>query len=64
MNISFVNNKAYPCGCFAEFSDGEGQYSDVITVSLCPKHSPEISPKDEAKIKGYSLRASGDWIRD
>lgn len=37
MKITFVNGKA-KCGCIMDFSDGEVQYSDVHTITLCAEH--------------------------
>ena len=37
--LTFVNyNPSTTCGCKVKYSDGEGMYSDVITVILCEKH--------------------------
>lgn len=37
VKITFVNGES-KCGCEMEFSDGEGQYSDVHTIKLCAHH--------------------------
>lgn len=37
MKITFINGNA-KCGCIMDFSDGEGQYSDVHTITLCADH--------------------------
>lgn len=40
-DIVFVNYKNAECGCQVIFSDGEGEYSDVIYIKLCSKHKKE-----------------------
>lgn len=37
--LSFVNGKNSECQCRYEYSDGRGEYSDVVYVHLCDKHS-------------------------
>ncbi len=44
MQIIFVNGKS-ECGCHLDFSDGEGSYSDVHTITLCSKHKVEETSK-------------------
>ena len=60
--LSFVNGSAYPCGCAAHFSDGHGEYSDVITVKLCEKHQLDSDPDEDAQRAGFYLSASGAWV--
>ena len=36
--LTFVNYHDAKCGCGCNFSDGEGEYSDVIRITLCPIH--------------------------
>ncbi|MGD8183868.1 hypothetical protein ACP9M8_08205 [Pseudomonas aeruginosa] len=38
-NLTFINGRPAMCGCQVEYSDGGGEYSDVIYVTLCAKHS-------------------------
>ncbi|HHX6654889.1 TPA: hypothetical protein ACVGKT_001069 [Pseudomonas aeruginosa] len=38
-NLTFINGKPAMCGCQVEYSSGGGEYSDVIYVTLCAKHS-------------------------
>jgi len=61
--IIFVNKHPYPCGCKISFSDGKGEYSDVIYVDFCEKHSPKTLPEADAKIAGYYRSGSGKWIK-
>ncbi|WP_079279253.1 hypothetical protein [Pseudomonas aeruginosa] len=37
--LTFINGRPAMCGCQVEYSDGGGEYSDVIYVTLCAKHS-------------------------
>ncbi|HEJ2486493.1 TPA: hypothetical protein SL173_006311, partial [Pseudomonas aeruginosa] len=37
--LTFINGSPAMCGCQVEYSDGGGEYSDVIYVTLCAKHS-------------------------
>ncbi|HHG5098733.1 hypothetical protein [Pseudomonas aeruginosa] len=37
--LTFVNGRLAICGCQVEYSSGRGEYSDVIYVTLCAKHS-------------------------
>lgn len=37
--LVFVNGAPAPCGCTVRVSDGGGQYSDAVTVSLCLRHA-------------------------
>lgn len=37
--LTFINGRPAICGCQVEYSDGGGEYSDVIYVTLCAKHS-------------------------
>jgi hypothetical protein len=62
MKISFVNNHPYPCGCQAKFSSGGGEYSDCITINLCPLHAPMTNPEEHAEMTGYYRSASGVWV--
>lgn len=36
--IVFVNGKRAACGCRVIYSDGHGEYSNVVTVHLCDIH--------------------------
>lgn len=36
--LTFVNGEPAECGCTIKVNDGHGQYSDVVEVTLCPKH--------------------------
>ncbi|HFL6317878.1 TPA: hypothetical protein ACG4O8_000854 [Pseudomonas aeruginosa] len=38
-NLTFINGRPAMCGCQVEYSSGGGEYSDVIYVTLCAKHS-------------------------
>ncbi|WP_254501306.1 MULTISPECIES: hypothetical protein [Pseudomonas] len=38
-NLTFINGRPAMCGCQVEYSSGGGEYSDVIDVTLCAKHS-------------------------
>lgn len=38
-NLTFINGRPAMCGCQVEYSSGGGEYSDVIYVTLCDKHS-------------------------
>lgn len=37
--LTFINGRPAMCGCQVEYSSGGGEYSDVIYVTLCAKHS-------------------------
>ncbi len=37
--LTFINGRPAMCGCQVEYSSGGGEYSDVIDVTLCAKHS-------------------------
>ncbi len=37
--LTFIKGRPAMCGCQVEYSDGGGEYSDVIYVTLCAKHS-------------------------
>lgn len=37
--LTFINGSPAMCGCQVEYSSGGGEYSDVIYVTLCAKHS-------------------------
>ncbi|MFP7867739.1 hypothetical protein [Pseudomonas aeruginosa] len=37
--LTFINGRPAMCGCQVEYSSGRGEYSDVIDVTLCAKHS-------------------------
>ncbi|RPV93398.1 hypothetical protein IPC782_00135 [Pseudomonas aeruginosa] len=37
--LTFINGGPAMCGCQVEYSSGGGEYSDVIYVTLCAKHS-------------------------
>jgi hypothetical protein len=46
-DIVFVNtHKAKNCDCVVEYSNGGGEYSDVIYVWLCDKHKVSVFGKD------------------
>lgn len=38
-NLTLINGRPAMCGCQVEYSSGGGEYSDVIYVTLCAKHS-------------------------
>ena len=59
MKIYFVNGNSLPCGCKAEFSNGNGNYSDVISMSLCRKHGKVY----KESMKEYDLSASGQYFK-
>ncbi|HBO0981491.1 TPA: hypothetical protein L4E58_001305 [Pseudomonas aeruginosa] len=40
--LTFINGRPAMCGCQVEYSDGGGEYSDVIYVTLCAKHSGSV----------------------
>ncbi|KKL60695.1 hypothetical protein LCGC14_2202710 [marine sediment metagenome] len=37
-DICFVNYEKAECGCKVKFSDGYGEYANVIFVTFCEKH--------------------------
>ena len=37
-DICFVNGEDAECGCKVIYSNGNGEYADVIFVKLCKKH--------------------------
>lgn len=39
--LTFVNDEPAECGCEMEFSDGHGEYSNVVRIKLCRKHRKE-----------------------
>lgn len=43
--IVFINYNPARCGCVVEYSDGHGEYSDVITVRPCPEHKRKDAVK-------------------
>jgi hypothetical protein len=60
-SFSVVNGEPFPCGCTANFSDGHGQYSDVIRIELCSDHFLQGNPEEDAKSLGMTRRADGSW---
>lgn len=64
MKITFINGERFPCGCSVHTSDGHGEYSDSITVSLCTKHSPTSDPEKDAVAAGYYNSAAGSWVKE
>lgn len=54
--LTFINGRPAMCGCQVEYSDGGGEYSDVIYVTLCAKHSGSaildlVGAFDEAPVE-------------
>lgn len=45
--LTFVNGRDAKCGCKVKVSDGYGEYSDVIHVTLCDKHSSKEEKKND-----------------
>ncbi len=61
VKISFVNDFPYPCGCSASYSDGGGEYSNVIDIFLCEEHEAVRHPEDDAIARGYTCGSDGQW---
>ena len=48
-NLVLVNGKGSECACTVEVSNGHGEYSDVVSIWFCLKHSRGIRSLDAKK---------------
>jgi hypothetical protein len=60
MQLQFVNGDVAPCGCRIRVSNGHGEYADVVTVTLCPRHEADMEALEKAKELREGLDQD-DW---
>ncbi|MGU0648890.1 hypothetical protein ACSEU7_27130 [Pseudomonas aeruginosa] len=64
--LTFINGRPAMCGCQVEYSSGGGEYSDVIYVTLCVKHSGFSAILDLVATNRIALTPEyeGQWHAD
>ena len=63
-DVEFCNGEA-ECGCRLEFTSGNGEYSDSVSVWLCPTHKKRDTDKENRQLKTMMSFLSGqDEIDD